>query len=110
MVEYANMVFHERQNGFRSDRTVKMKRKKNIRVQLMTDIVQFTKIQEFMHDKENVYDCNNESQACYKIIDRYFYLIDEIDKWKKIALSEINKHREDEKKQWELERNEKLKV
>lgn len=79
-------------------RVVKVRKTKNIRVQLMTDIHQFVKIQEFMRLDDNIGECANESQATYRIIEKYFFLEEEIAKWKKIALATMDSKRQLEEK------------
>ena len=64
----------------------------------MTDIEQFVKIQTFMREEENAFDCSNESQATYKVINNYFKLVEDISRWKKIALAQMDTNKQLEAK------------
>jgi len=97
MVEYVDMVRSTKNRNKLQKRQVNISKKKSVRIQFWTDFNQFDKIQTFLKENENR-DCNNESQALYKIVDNYFLLINEIDKWKKIALATMDTQDELEKK------------
>jgi len=102
MVEYVDMVRATKSRNKLQKRQVNIQQKKSIRIQLWTDFEQFGKIQIFMKEVENR-DCNNESQAAYKIINNYFDLINEIEKWKKIAMATMDTQAELEKKLKDVE-------
>jgi len=89
MVDTATLIFNERRKNKLGKRAANIKLKKNIRIQLFTDIDQFAKIQNFLSEQDNIFDCDNESQAAYKIINNYFDLLSDLEKWKNIAQSTI---------------------